>query len=95
VRELQNELTRMFALGGEELGPELVAHLASAPRGAAPGVRGLVGRKLADVEAELIRATLVTTGGKRGEAARMLGIPRRTFYSKLRALGLDGEAPTA
>jgi transcriptional regulator with GAF, ATPase, and Fis domain len=90
VRELQNELTRMFALGGEELGAELVSHLAHAPRGAAPGVRGLVGRKLEDVEAELIRATLAATGGKRGEAAKMLGIPRRTFYNKLRALGIEG-----
>ena len=90
VRELQNEITRMHALGGELLGPELVAHLSKAPRVAGQGgVRGLVGRKLEDVEAELIRATLELTGGKRGEAARILGIPRRTFYNRLKLLGLE------
>jgi transcriptional regulator with GAF, ATPase, and Fis domain len=89
VRELQNEVTRMFALGGAELGPDLVSHLSSAPRGAGGGMRGLVGRRLEDVEAELIRATLESTGGRRGEAAKLLGIPRRTFYNRLKALGLD------
>jgi transcriptional regulator with GAF, ATPase, and Fis domain len=90
VRELQNELTRMHALGGELLGPELVAHLSKAPRLAGQGgVRGLVGRRMEDVEAELIRATIESTGGKRGEAARILGIPRRTFYNRLKALGIE------
>jgi transcriptional regulator with GAF, ATPase, and Fis domain len=89
VRELQNEITRMFALGDATLGPDLVSHLSSAPRPQSGGVRGLVGRRLADVEAELIRSTLVATGGKRGEAARMLGIPRRTFYNRLKALGIE------
>jgi len=46
-------------------------------------------RRMVDVEAELIRATLEATGGKRGEAARMLGIPRRTFYNRLKALGIE------
>jgi transcriptional regulator with GAF, ATPase, and Fis domain len=89
VRELSNEITRMFALGGDELGPDLVAHLAQAPRGQGAGLRGFVGRRMEDVEAELIRATLEVTGGKRGEAARMLGIPRRTFYNRLKALGIE------
>jgi DNA-binding NtrC family response regulator len=66
-----------------------VSHLSKAPRTQNDGIRGLVGRKLEDVEAELIRATLERTGGKRGEAARMLGIPRRTFYNRLKALGID------
>jgi transcriptional regulator with GAF, ATPase, and Fis domain len=90
VRELQNEITRMHALGGEVLGPDLVSHLSKSPRVTSQGgVRGLVGRRMEDVEAELIRATLEITGGKRGEAARMLGIPRRTFYNRLKALGIE------
>ncbi|MCC7012621.1 MAG: sigma-54-dependent Fis family transcriptional regulator [Planctomycetes bacterium] len=90
VRELQNEITRMYALGGDVLGPDLVSHLSKAPRlGQQGGVRGLVGRRMEDVEADLIRATLEVTGGKRGEAARMLGIPRRTFYNRLKALGIE------
>ncbi len=89
VRELENEVTRMIALGGDELGPELVAHLERAPRTGPVDVAGLVGRRMADVEADLIRATLEATGGKRGEAARMLGIPRRTFYNRLKSLGIE------
>ncbi len=90
VRELQNEITRMYALGGDVLGPDLIGHLSKAPRLAHQvGVKGLVGRRMEDVEAELIRATLEMTGGKRGEAARVLGIPRRTFYNRLKALGIE------
>ncbi len=90
VRELSNELTRMYALGGDQLGPELVAHLGRSPRSAAQGsLRGLIGRRMEDIEAEIIRATLESTGGKRGEAAQILGIPRRTFYNRLKSLGLE------
>jgi serine/threonine-protein kinase PknK len=90
VRELQNEITRMYALGGDALGPDLVAHLSKSPRTSPQaGVKGLVGRRMEDVESELIRATLEATGGKRGDAARMLGIPRRTFYNRLKALGIE------
>lgn len=89
VRELENEITRMVALGGDELGPELVEHLSSTPRPHAQGLKALVGRRMVEVEADLIRATLEATGGKRGEAAKMLGIPRRTFYNRLKALEID------
>jgi serine/threonine-protein kinase PknK len=89
VRELQNEITRMFALGGDELGVDLTSHLSAAPRSGATGIKALVGRRMEEVEAELIRATLELTGGRRGEAARMLGIPRRTFYNRLKALGIQ------
>ena len=89
VRELQNEITRMYALGDRRLGPELITHLSSTPRAGSTGIKSLIGRRMVDVESELIRATLEATGGKRGEAARMLGIPRRTFYNRLKALGIE------
>jgi transcriptional regulator with GAF, ATPase, and Fis domain len=90
VRELSNEITRMFALGGDELGVDLVAHLSRSPRSGVQGsLRGIVGRRREDIEAEVIRATLEATGGKRGEAATMLGIPRRTFYNRLKQLGIE------
>jgi len=90
VRELSNEITRMFALGGDELGPDLVAHLARSPRSSVQAsLRGIVGRRMEDIEAEVIRATLEATGGKRGEAAKLLGIPRRTFYNRLKQLGIE------
>ena len=41
------------------------------------------------MEEELIRRTLVSTGGNRREAARRLGIGERTLYRKLRRFGSD------
>ena len=40
-------------------------------------------------EAELIRAALEATGGRRVEAALKLGIGRNTITRKIRELGLD------
>ena len=41
----------------------------------------------------LIRETLNKTHGNKSEAARLLGIPRRTFYRKLEKLDLDNRPP--
>lgn len=38
---------------------------------------------LAEIERAAIEATLVSTGGNRSEAAKILGIDRRTLYRKL------------
>jgi len=43
----------------------------------------LLGRKLADVEAELVRRTLAHCGGNRTRTAEMLGIGVRTLFNKL------------
>jgi len=45
-------------------------------------------RPIKDVEKEMIRKALETTGGNRKQAARMLNIPERTFYRKLKLYGL-------
>ena len=45
-------------------------------------------RPIKEVEREMIRKALETTGGNRKQAARMLGIPERTFYRKLKLHGL-------
>ncbi|MBL8490510.1 MAG: sigma 54-interacting transcriptional regulator, partial [Rhodocyclaceae bacterium] len=42
-----------------------------------------------DFEATLIRRALATTGGRRIEAAQMLGIGRNTITRKIQELGLD------
>ncbi|MBI3820114.1 MAG: sigma-54-dependent Fis family transcriptional regulator [Planctomycetes bacterium] len=95
VRELENEVTRLFALSGDTITPDLVEMKRSATV-AMPideAVHALVGRRLEEIESALIRATLQKTGGNKTEAARILAIPRRTFYSRLATLGIDGQAP--
>ncbi len=49
---------------------------------------GLVGRPLEDVERYYIQKALELTGGKREEAAVMLGIGERTLYRKIKEWGL-------
>jgi transcriptional regulator of acetoin/glycerol metabolism len=42
-----------------------------------------------DEEAEAIRKALEQTGGNKTEAARLLGMSRRTIYRKMEKLGID------
>jgi Fis family transcriptional regulator len=56
----------------------------------------LVGRPVADVERDLILATLRETSGNRTHAATMLRISIRTLRNKISAYALDGyEVPEA
>ena len=50
----------------------------------------LVGLQAADVERELILATLLTTQGNRTHAAGILGISIRTLRNKLHEYAEDG-----
>lgn len=68
--------------------------LLDVPAGLVPRTR-FVGRTLADVERELIMATLASVAGNRGQAATILGIGDRTIYRKLAEYGMTtaGEEP--
>ncbi len=80
VRELRNEVRRLDALAGD--GVPGVADLS--PRSAAAEERTATRSfNLAESEQETIRAALVAAGGNKAEAARLLGISRRTLYNKL------------
>lgn len=57
----------------------------SAPVAAQAGL----GDELDHFERERLSEALVRSRGNKAEAARMLGIPRSTFFSKLRKYGLD------
>lgn len=46
------------------------------------------GETLADAEAEQIKRVLAATGGNKSQAARILGIERKTLYRKLETMGL-------
>ena len=96
VRELQNVLERALVLVEQDIiGPE---HLPPEVRGAAPpappahggGYDGPAGEFLPMAEVERLHVTraLERTGGNREEAARMLGISRRTLTRMIQRWGL-------
>jgi two-component system response regulator HydG len=53
-----------------------------------PGLSGLVGKPLVDIERLFIGETLKLTGGNREEAANLLGIGERTLYRKIKEFQL-------
>jgi serine/threonine-protein kinase PknK len=87
VRQLENEITRLAALSsGAPVRPEDL-QLPEIARSAALS-RSLAGSTLEEIEERAIRDTLELTRGSRTEAAKLLGLPRRTFYSRLKKYGL-------
>ena len=97
VRELENTLHRAVLLAsGEaieadaiELTPGQPGSAPAAPA-AAEGVAGLVGRRMDDVERDLILETLTHTLGNRTHAATILGISIRALRNKLRDYAAHG-----
>ncbi|HVW01794.1 MAG TPA: sigma-54 dependent transcriptional regulator [Planctomycetaceae bacterium] len=97
IRQLRNTIERMVVvdmdglLDTQDL-PDEIAPVGSERddrRGAtAGGADALVGRPLVDVERHYIARALEQTGGKREEAATMLGIGERTLYRKIKEYGL-------
>ncbi|MBP0494495.1 sigma-54-dependent transcriptional regulator [Pararoseomonas indoligenes] len=97
VRELENTVHRAVLLAeGDEIGAEAVELHVPAPRPAAAapalaaaqparaiGVAALVGRRMEEVERDLILETLTHCLGNRTRAAEILGISIRTLRNKL------------
>jgi DNA-binding NtrC family response regulator len=103
IRELENEVERMSALGGERIGPELLS-----PNIQAKGknrsvsyqgksLRDIVARTVEDVEVQVISSTLQDTGWKKTRTAELLEISRPTLDAKIAKYGLakDGEQAPA
>jgi two-component system response regulator HydG len=86
VRELRNFIESMVVfdsdgiLNLDDVQEGDVLKSVPAGNGLSTGAAGLVGRPLAEVERYYIEQALLLTGGKREEAARMLGIGERTLY---------------
>ncbi|MBL9078329.1 MAG: sigma 54-interacting transcriptional regulator [Planctomycetes bacterium] len=80
VRQLKNELQRLWALAaGGPLSPALLSPAEpAAPAGPPPATLDL-----AQLERWAIDRALAAANGNKAEAARLLGIGRRTLYSKL------------
>lgn len=92
VRELENAVLRATALAGRArlLRPE---HFL--PGGSASGApeAGRLHEAVRTAEIEAIRTALAATGGRRMEAARLLGVSRKVLWQKIRDLGLGAEEP--
>ncbi len=99
VRELEHTLERALILaGGEPIRPE---HLSFARTETAPGQSWVPrippeGLSLEVLERELILQALELARGNKSQAARLLGLTRRTLYSRMERHGLrtpgEGEA---
>ena len=99
VRELENVIHRAVLLAsGAEIGAadvELTGSDAARPEqtaGTAGGIASLVGRRMDDVERDLIIETLGHTLGNRTHAATILGISIRALRNKLRDYAAAGIA---
>jgi len=89
VRELENEVRCMATLAEDRIDLALAESVLGRSRGGAPTSAGVEGKTLAELEREAIERALEASGGRKSRAAAMLGIPRRTFYDKLKKLGLS------
>ena len=107
MRELENIIHRAVLLAdGQDISPEVIeigSAAAPSTRNStadvpAIGIAALVGRKMEEVERDLILETLGQTLGNRTHAATILGISIRALRNKLRdyaAQGLPVPPPTA
>lgn len=87
VRELENVVERaVVLLVGEYVGErELPAALLSGSEEMGEGVRGgFGGMTLEEIERMAVRSVLEESGGNKSEAARRLGITRKTLLAKLK-----------
>jgi two-component system response regulator HydG len=94
VRELMNTvergvvLTRADILDEEDVAPVLEMEIQRAPGGQAVEALAEADTSLEAVEKATILKTLEEAGGNKSEAARRLGITRRTLHLKLKRYGL-------
>jgi DNA-binding NtrC family response regulator len=98
VRELRNVLDRavLVARGGviRSVDVDVADRASSAARARVGHSEGFAATlSLKEVEERHIRGVLRHTGGHLGDAADILGIHRNTMTAKVRAYGIDPEAP--
>ncbi len=90
VRELRNVLERAVILsGGKQIEREHILIPGEGPEPASNGLASLIGKKsLEEIERSLIELALGKAGGNKSKAAGLLGITRRTLYSRMEKYGL-------
>lgn len=90
-------LPGQYLLGGSLESLDLALTSRPAPDRAShmtPGPSASIRAAKEELERRLISEAINKTGGNRSEAARMLGLKRRTLYNRLDKLGLDSDADT-
>ena len=94
VRELSNEVARLYFLSDDTLADEGLVRepAAGAPTDEPVAEESGAGEplKLDDVERAAIVRALAAAAGRKDRAARLLGISRAGLYAKLKRFGLDG-----
>jgi two-component system response regulator AtoC len=96
VRELRNALEYAIEVGRDDCvsvadlldSTRSISTTVAAPRDAA-GFRN-IGEEVAELESRRMREALEVTGGVRVRAAALIGMPLRTFVTKLKVYGLSG-----
>ncbi|MCA9319408.1 MAG: sigma-54-dependent Fis family transcriptional regulator, partial [Planctomycetes bacterium] len=91
VRELANVAQRCVLIG--DASPVTASLRQRTAAGAESKTHELVGRTIADVERELILATLDRTRSNKTEAARLLGVTARTLSNKIKFWRAHGLLP--
>jgi len=100
IRQLKHAVERAIVLsqGKREITPEHLGHLSNLGNAGLNGLDALIARQLAEgwdlrrLEREYVRAVIRHTDGHKGNAARLLGIDRRTLYRKLQDQDPSDEA---
>ncbi len=85
VRELRNCVESMVVVNQTDLlrADDIPEHIIGVKEIDSAESGCFAGMSLAETEKQLIKATLTSVGGKRGNAAKILGIGERTLYRKL------------
>ena len=87
VRELENVVTRLVALGdGGPIGPAALEEPTASPRSTGSGS---FREQVENLERTLLTQALSATRGNQSEAARKLGLSRATFLDKLKRYGIS------
>jgi len=92
VRELRNVVHRAYILGEAEIEPDVLPPLPGVPgpREARSVFEVKVGTSIAEVEKQLILATLAQSGGDKRRAAEILGMSLKTLYTRLNVYQASG-----
>jgi transcriptional regulator with GAF, ATPase, and Fis domain/pSer/pThr/pTyr-binding forkhead associated (FHA) protein len=94
IRELENEVERLSALGGERIEAHLLSTNIQAKGQdrqvsySGKSLKDIVARTVEDVEKHVIRSTLIDASWKKTRASEILGISRPTLDAKIDKYGL-------
>jgi transcriptional regulator with GAF, ATPase, and Fis domain len=89
LSDLPPELNGVIVPAGRLRGGQRLERHAPMPVGVAITARDGLPEELSDMERERLVAALAQCRGNKAQAARLLGLPRSTLFSKLRKFGLE------